>query len=106
MRITAIKWLIGVFNTLALAVVAFFFGMSFIEPSQGPLYLIYAACVLVFIGTLFVIVHFLERKNDSFQFELVHLHRYLSFSIRILLTVISIGTLIASFVFYLFTSRQ
>jgi hypothetical protein len=106
MKIIPFKWLIGFFTTVALATIIFFFSLSFIEPAQGPLYIIYAACALIFIGTLFVMVHFLERKNDAFQYALVHLHRYLSFSIRIFLTVLSILTLIGSFILFIITSQK
>ena len=106
MKITSIKWLIGVFATLALFAVMFLFGLSFWLPQRGPEFLIYAACGLVFIGMLFVIVHFLERKNDAYQYALAHLHRYLSFIIRVFLSVLGIAALLASFIFFLVLSQK
>ena len=106
MRLTSVKLVIGLSNTLALMSIVFFFGLSFLYPGQGPFHLIYASGILAFIGALFVIIHFLERKNDSFQYALIHIHRYLSFSLRYFLTLLSIIALLTSFVIFIVTSKK
>ena len=106
MKITSVKWIIGIVNTLALAGIMFFFGMSFFNPDKGPLFIIYASCVLVVVGMMFVIVHFIERKNDTYQYALMHLHRYLSFSLRFLLTLLGVIALVTSFIWFLVTLEK
>jgi hypothetical protein len=101
MRMTVAHILLGTGATLALAAIVLFFGLSFVYPDRGPVFLIGAAGALVSLGAFFVIVHFLERRSEAVQFALVNLHRYLSFSIRILLVIATIIALVASFAFFI-----
>jgi hypothetical protein len=105
MKILTIKWAIGALASILFLAIVFLFILSFVYPRQGATFIIYAAVALLLIGILFVVVHFVERKNENYQFALSGLHNYLSISIKFVLTVYSGLALLVSFAFFLFSGN-
>ncbi|MBN2351853.1 MAG: hypothetical protein JXD23_04720 [Spirochaetales bacterium] len=93
-------------NVFVCAFIAFSFVLSFFFPHEGTRWIIIAAISLLVIGLMLIFIHFLERRSGKNQFALAALHRFLSVTIKYVLTACGLAAFFTSIGFFIISGNM
>ncbi|RPJ08021.1 MAG: hypothetical protein EHM28_05465 [Spirochaetaceae bacterium] len=105
MKARALQWTITFMNSLCILGIFYLFTLCFFIPESGPLFMIMASCLVLFIGFFLIVLYYLEKKYENLKNKLSFLRNYLMISLRIILIGGSILVAIVLVVFGIVTGN-